>query len=188
MEGVEPTNIITDQDLAMKAAIALVFPHAKHRNCCWHIMQNAQKKIGHILDHDKALCDAFNDCLDNSWTEQEFDAKWDAMLTTYHLQDIEPNGGPVRNYGSRAFIVAANVLDRIYNCECCKFERDGILCCHVLKVMTFDFVGQVSDIPEHYILPRWTMVKEPELPPVTSIGEQMQLPPKSLKLISYEAE
>ncbi|KAF2926063.1 protein FAR1-RELATED SEQUENCE 5-like [Oryza sativa Japonica Group] len=310
MEGVEPTNIITDQDLAMKAAIALVFPHAKHRNCHWHIMQNAQKKIGHILDHDKALCDAFNDCLDNSWTEQEFDAKWDAMLTTYHLQDnehfrhlwemrqcwvpvyfmhcffpflqttarsegfnavlkryvnpqnsiynfflqykkiqekitvatdqnefeaeetipsmwgnypmetkalevytrpifnrfqkeliastsykltrtsenmylVEPNGGPVRNYGSRAFIVAANVLDRTYNCECCKFERDGILCCHVLKVMTSDFVGQVSDIPEHYILPRWTMVKEPELPPVTSIGEQMQLPPESLKLIRY---
>ncbi|EEC80328.1 hypothetical protein OsI_22378 [Oryza sativa Indica Group] len=276
MEGVEPINIITDQDLAMKAAIALVFPHAKHRNCRWHIMQNAQKKIGHILDHDKALCDAFNDCLNNSWTEQEFDAKWDAMLTTtarsegfnavlkryvnpqnsiynFFLQYkkiqekitvatdqnefeaeetipsmwanypmktkalevytrpifnrfqkeliastsykltrtsenmylVEPNGGPVRNYGSRTFILAANVLDRIYNCECCKFERDGILWCHVLKVMASDFVGQVSDIPEHYILPRWTMVKEPELPPVTSIGEQMQLPPESLKLISY---
>uniref|UniRef100_A0A0E0LY81 SWIM-type domain-containing protein n=1 Tax=Oryza punctata TaxID=4537 RepID=A0A0E0LY81_ORYPU len=289
MEGVEPTNIITDQDLAMKAAIALVFPHAKHRNCRWHIMQNAQKKIGHILDHDKALCDAFNDCLDNSWTEQEFDAKWDAMLETYHLEDnehfrhlwdmrhegfnavlkryvnpqnsiynfflqykkiqekitvatdqnefeaeetipsiwgnypmetkvleiytrpifnrfqkeliastsykltrtsenmylVESNGGPIRNYGSKAFIVAGNVLDRIYICECCKFERDGILCCHVLKVMTSDFVGQVSDIPEHYILPRWMMVKEPELPPVTSIGEQMQLPPESLKLIRY---
>lgn len=54
-----------------------------------------------------------------------------------------------------------------------------------MQVMTSDFVGQVSDIPEHYILPRWTMVKEPELPPVTSIGEQMQLPPKSLKLIRY---
>lgn len=54
-----------------------------------------------------------------------------------------------------------------------------------MQVMTSDFVGQVSDIPEHYILPRWTMVKEPELPPVTSIGEQMQLPPESLKLIRY---
>uniref|UniRef100_A0A0D3GEW3 Uncharacterized protein n=1 Tax=Oryza barthii TaxID=65489 RepID=A0A0D3GEW3_9ORYZ len=53
------------------------------------------------------------------------------------------------------------------------------------QVMASDFVGQVSDIPEHYILPRWTMVKEPELPPVTSIGEQMQLPPESLKLIRY---
>lgn len=54
-----------------------------------------------------------------------------------------------------------------------------------MQVMASDFVGQVSDIPEHYILPRWTMVKEPELPPVTSIGEQMQLPPESLKLIRY---
>ncbi len=54
-----------------------------------------------------------------------------------------------------------------------------------MQVMTSDFVGQVSDIPEHYILPRWTMVKKPELPLVTSIGEQMQLPPESLKLIRY---
>ena len=54
--------------------------------------------------------------------------------TSENMYLVEPNGGPVRNYGSRAFIVAANVLDRTYNCECCKFERDGILCCHVLKV------------------------------------------------------
>ncbi|EEC84071.1 hypothetical protein OsI_30356 [Oryza sativa Indica Group] len=76
--------------------------------------------------------------------------------TSENMYLVEPNGGPVRNYGSKAFIV-----------------------------MTSDFVGQVSDIPEHYILPRWTMVKKPELPPVTSIGEQMQLPPESLKLIRY---
>lgn len=54
--------------------------------------------------------------------------------TSENMYLVEPNGGPVRNYGSKAFIVSANVLDRIYNCECCKFERDGILCYHVLKV------------------------------------------------------
>uniref|UniRef100_A0A0E0MEK3 SWIM-type domain-containing protein n=1 Tax=Oryza punctata TaxID=4537 RepID=A0A0E0MEK3_ORYPU len=108
--------------------------------------------------------------------------------TSENMYLVELNGGLVRNYGSKAFIVAANVLDRIYICECCKFERDDILCCHVLKVMTSDSVGQVSDIPEHYILPRWMMVKEPELPPVTSIGEQMQLLPESLKLIRLQKD
>jgi hypothetical protein len=40
-----------------------------------------------------------------------------------------------------------------FNCECCKFERDGLLCCHVLKVFTH--IG-VDAIPDQYILRRWT--------------------------------
>ncbi|BAT06793.1 Os09g0105100 [Oryza sativa Japonica Group] len=75
-------------------------------------------------------------------------------------------------------------MTNMYNMPCAPFigiNRHG----QSLQVMTSDFVGQVSDIPEHYILPRWTMVKKPELPLVTSIGEQMQLPPESLKLIRY---
>jgi hypothetical protein len=40
-----------------------------------------------------------------------------------------------------------------YNCECCKFQRDGLLCCHVLKVFTH--IG-VDMIPEKYIMRRWT--------------------------------
>ena len=41
MGGRHPTSIITDQDLAMKAAIAKVFPNTHHRLCLWHI----KKKI-----------------------------------------------------------------------------------------------------------------------------------------------
>jgi transposase-like protein len=33
-----PNAIITDQDKAMQAAIAIVFPRAKHRFCLWHIL------------------------------------------------------------------------------------------------------------------------------------------------------
>ena len=45
--------------------------------------------------------------------------------------------------------------ERNYNCECCKFERDGMLCCHVLKIFTH--VG-VDSIPQRYILRRRTPV------------------------------
>jgi hypothetical protein len=31
--------------------------------------------------------------------------------------------------------------------------RDGILCCHVLELITC--IGAVQKIPEHYILPHW---------------------------------
>jgi hypothetical protein len=40
-----------------------------------------------------------------------------------------------------------------YNCECCKFQHDGLLCCHVLKAFTH--IG-VDMIPEKYIMRRWT--------------------------------
>ncbi|KAF2915080.1 hypothetical protein DAI22_09g003900 [Oryza sativa Japonica Group] len=197
IEGVKPTNIITDQDLAMKAAIAL------HIQLLF-VVQEDSRKITVATDQNEFEAE---ETIPSMWAyypmktkalevytrpifnrfQKELIASTSYKLTrtSENMYLVEPNGGPVRNYGSKAFIVSANVLDRIYNCECCKFERDGILCCHVLKVMTSDFVGQVSDIPEHYILPRWTMVKKPELPLVTSIGEQMQLPPESLKLIRY---
>lgn len=46
MGGKDPVNIITNQDLAMKAAIAEVFATSLHRNYRWHIMENARKSMG----------------------------------------------------------------------------------------------------------------------------------------------
>ncbi|CAL5033255.1 unnamed protein product [Urochloa decumbens] len=60
MGGKDPLNIITDQDLAMKAAIALVFETSTHRNCRWHIVEN-----------DRKSC--------------EFESKWQAMLDKHEI-------------------------------------------------------------------------------------------------------
>ena len=49
MGGKDPVNIITDQDIAMAAAIAEVFVSSVHRNCRWHIMENARKFMGGFL-------------------------------------------------------------------------------------------------------------------------------------------
>jgi hypothetical protein len=38
MKGKAPMNIITDQDGAMRSAIAQVFPNSTHRNYRFHIM------------------------------------------------------------------------------------------------------------------------------------------------------
>jgi hypothetical protein len=38
MGNVAPSTIISDQDQAMGAAIAAVFPNTIHRNCRWHIV------------------------------------------------------------------------------------------------------------------------------------------------------
>jgi hypothetical protein len=57
-------------------------------------------------------------------------------------------------YGTRTFRVTADKSLGVYNCTCCKFQRDGILCCHIMKV--FDALA-VYEVPECYILPRWSV-------------------------------
>ncbi|OEL32261.1 hypothetical protein BAE44_0006721 [Dichanthelium oligosanthes] len=80
MGGKDHVCIITDQDLAMAVAIAEVFASSIYRNCRWHIMENARKRLGPFLDGKKDLADDFNDCLDKSFKPQEFETKWQDIL------------------------------------------------------------------------------------------------------------
>jgi len=57
-------------------------------------------------------------------------------------------------YGTRTFRVTSSRVEGLYSCTCCKFERDGVLCCHILKV--FDALA-VREVPDRYILPRWSV-------------------------------
>ncbi|KAL6653060.1 hypothetical protein ACP70R_011985 [Stipagrostis hirtigluma subsp. patula] len=60
-----------------------------------------------------------------------------------------------------SFSVEVNMETKMFNCICSKFERDGILCCHVLRLFT---QFGINMIPEHYIKQRWTMkFREQEL-------------------------
>ncbi|KAL4598151.1 hypothetical protein ACB092_11G039500 [Castanea dentata] len=54
MWGKEPKSIITDQDLAMGAAIAKVLPRTRHRLCLWHIKKKFPEKLSHIY-HKKSI-------------------------------------------------------------------------------------------------------------------------------------
>jgi len=294
----DPINIITDQDLAMAAAIAQVFTTSVHRNCRWHIMENARKRLGAFLDGKPGLADDFNDCVDNSFSIVEFEFKWQAMLDKHEINDDERfkhfykmrncwvpayfmnnffpflqttarserfnavlkryvnpmnsilnfvhqykkiqnrifskqtmheanttvkvlhylTGHPMERqmkkmytrklfnvfqdelqlsssyyivrvegdnlldvvpyghcphhlYGDRTFRVSANSVDGLYSCDCCKFQRDGVLCCHILKV--FDALA-VREVPCHYILPRWSAEKANDGDNVEVAGEPLQ--------------
>ncbi|KQK16083.1 hypothetical protein BRADI_1g26654v3 [Brachypodium distachyon] len=59
----------------------------------------------------------------------------------------------VPDHGNRSYRVTADVGEAKYSCKCCKFERDGMLCCHILKVM---LQMNVLEMPDAYILNRWT--------------------------------
>ncbi|KAK1550107.1 hypothetical protein Q3G72_013813 [Acer saccharum] len=70
-----PISILTDQDKAMKAAISIVFPNTRHRFCLWHIMRKIPEKLGHVIRENDNFMRIFNDCIYNSWLEEDFEKK-----------------------------------------------------------------------------------------------------------------
>ncbi|XP_039822703.1 protein FAR1-RELATED SEQUENCE 5-like [Panicum virgatum] len=87
MQGKAHVSIITDQDGAMRCAIAQTFPNTNHRNCRWHIMDKFTGTIGPILDKDEKLEDDFKECMNYTVSPDEFEVKWSAMISKYNLQE-----------------------------------------------------------------------------------------------------
>ncbi|XP_051211211.1 protein FAR-RED ELONGATED HYPOCOTYL 3-like [Lolium perenne] len=113
-------------------------------------------------------------------------------FTSYNIQQINPSlfeVSPIRNavfgYGARNYRITANLEQDEYSCECCKFTRDGLICCHIIKVMSA--VGKVEVMPEHYILPRWS-IPPPDIRIPQTEPQQMpagKLSRKEMRLLRY---
>ncbi|XP_051225511.2 protein FAR1-RELATED SEQUENCE 5-like [Lolium perenne] len=278
MDGVAPTNMITDQDGSMRAAMEKVFPNTTHRNCRWHIVDKATEEVGPFVAKIPGLREEMNDCINCSLTPEEFETRWTLMINKFNIQghekiaalykkrsnwvpayfmhkfypflqttqrsegfnavlkkyitstnsviefvqqyediqakimkaenkeesdsslltakkwcwhpieqqveklytkniyhrfqfemqssmsyNIKPIGENryevycitkfVPQYHNRAYEVYADPPNENYRCTCCKFERDGIVCCHILKAMVQ--LG-VCEFPLKYVLRRWT--------------------------------
>lgn len=50
----KPTSIITNQDLAIGAVVAKVFPETQHHLCFWHIRKKFPEKLAQIY-HKKSI-------------------------------------------------------------------------------------------------------------------------------------
>ncbi|KAK9289088.1 hypothetical protein L1049_017559 [Liquidambar formosana] len=71
-------------------------------------------------------------------------------------QESPPNQYMIGIYGQpivRMRKVICNPMEHTVSCSCRKFETEGILCSHALKVLD---VMNIKLIPEQYILKRWT--------------------------------
>ena len=98
-----------------------------------------------------------------------------------NLYEVYPNQEWVAKYGSRGYFVSVEASAGDYRCDCCKIERDGMLCCHILKV--FNQLC-VDEIPAQYILRRWTPMAIPNAPP--AVEEQPdEMPPQSKKELRH---
>ncbi|XP_060669193.1 protein FAR-RED IMPAIRED RESPONSE 1-like [Ziziphus jujuba] len=89
MGGKPPSAILTDQDKAMKAAIAIVFPNTRHRFCLWHILRKVPEKLAHVIKANESFMRSFNNCIYNSWTNEDFKNKWWNMIKNCKLKGNE---------------------------------------------------------------------------------------------------
>jgi hypothetical protein len=69
----------------------------------------------------------------------------------YRLEKVSNYENP--EFDRNSFEVLVEAGTHAFRCQCAKFTRDGILCCHIFRVFTQ--LG-VNEIPAQYIVPRWT--------------------------------
>ncbi|KAK0581819.1 hypothetical protein LWI29_018359 [Acer saccharum] len=85
IDGIAPKAIITDQDKAMKNAIAIVFPTTRHRFCIWHVLKKVPEKLGSYDSYKTEMKSALMKSVYDSQSVEEFEISWDQLITTYNL-------------------------------------------------------------------------------------------------------
>ena len=80
MGGRHPVSIITDQDLAMKGAIAKIFPNTHHRLCLWHIQKKFAEKLSHVYFKKSKFKIHMNKCILSTYKIEEFEQKWNELM------------------------------------------------------------------------------------------------------------
>ncbi|XP_077220044.1 protein FAR1-RELATED SEQUENCE 6-like [Tasmannia lanceolata] len=83
-----PISIITEQSFSIQAAIAEIFPTARHRVCEFHIMKKFPEKLGPLVSDDLFL-NRFRDCIYDSLTVEEFRRNWLEIIKDYKLAENE---------------------------------------------------------------------------------------------------
>ncbi|XP_040987619.1 protein FAR1-RELATED SEQUENCE 5-like [Juglans microcarpa x Juglans regia] len=87
MDGIASSAIITDQDRAMKNAIAIVFPKTRYRFCLWHILKKVPEKLGSHRAYKSGLKTQLMKCVYDTQTIEEFEKSWEEVISTYSLQE-----------------------------------------------------------------------------------------------------
>ncbi|XP_061358573.1 protein FAR-RED IMPAIRED RESPONSE 1-like [Gastrolobium bilobum] len=87
MGGLAPKVMLTDQDNALKEAVAQVLPDSCHCYCLWHVLSKIPEKLGHVsLQHANFMI-KFNKCVLRSGTSEQFEKRWWKMVERFNLGD-----------------------------------------------------------------------------------------------------
>ncbi|KAL0352665.1 UNVERIFIED_CONTAM: protein FAR1-RELATED SEQUENCE 1 [Sesamum angustifolium] len=86
MHGQAPKVILTDQDPALKEAIAEVLPGSRHCFCLWHILSKIQEKLGYVIRQHENFINKFYKCILKSQTEAQFEKRWWKLVDKFDLR------------------------------------------------------------------------------------------------------
>ncbi|KAJ0966353.1 hypothetical protein J5N97_027491 [Dioscorea zingiberensis] len=81
-----PVSLVTDQNRAMAAAIAKVFPNTCHRFCKWLILSRSKQKLAHVYSAHPTLRAELEKCIIESETIRSFETCWVSILDKYDLR------------------------------------------------------------------------------------------------------
>ncbi|KAL2944544.1 Protein FAR1-RELATED SEQUENCE 5 [Bienertia sinuspersici] len=84
--GKPPRGILTDQDAAMKKAIAKVMPNTRHRWCLLHILNKLPVKLGEY-DKYEEIKQALLHAIYDSYAIEEFENCWNEAIEAYNLEE-----------------------------------------------------------------------------------------------------
>ncbi|XP_031504220.1 protein FAR1-RELATED SEQUENCE 5-like isoform X4 [Nymphaea colorata] len=87
MNGKHPQTVLTDGDNAIAVAVSHIWPNAHHRFCLWHILQNAGKNIGDILDQKMGFKESFTRWIFQCEDDDTFRSAWEQMVHFYNLEE-----------------------------------------------------------------------------------------------------
>ena len=87
MGGKHPVTIITNQDKAMKTAIEEVMKNTRHMNCLFHIKTKCYSKNIKVFAAKDGLYEEFEDIVNNSVIEEEFEYLWSEMIKQRGLEN-----------------------------------------------------------------------------------------------------
>ncbi|XP_061344636.1 protein FAR1-RELATED SEQUENCE 5-like [Gastrolobium bilobum] len=119
MNGKKPVSMITDQDLAIGAAVAKVFPETRHRLCLWHIRKKFPEKFAHIYHKNSTFKRELKRCIRESSSIKDFEDDWQRIMVEYSLLenewlqrlfDIRESWTPVHNRST--FFAGMNTTQR----------------------------------------------------------------------------
>ena len=84
-----PRVILTDQNSAIKAAIAAVFPGTRHCFCLWHVTEKIPRQLEFLSMWHDTFMEKFNKCIFKSWSEEQFEKRWWKLIDRFNLRQVE---------------------------------------------------------------------------------------------------
>ncbi|KAL9674582.1 hypothetical protein QQ045_030854 [Rhodiola kirilowii] len=89
MGGRAPRVILTDQNSALKQAVAAVFPETHHCFSLWNVLEKIPRKLEYLSIWQDNFLKKFHKCIYGSWKEEQFERRWSKLLDRFTLREDE---------------------------------------------------------------------------------------------------